>query len=39
MPTLNLSWALLRLVGVDHGDLGSVLSPDATQALRPPGVA
>ena len=35
MPTLILSRALLRLVGVDYDDLGSVLSHDATQALRP----
>jgi hypothetical protein len=40
MPMLTLSRALLRLIGVDHDDLGSVLSHDATQALRPfPGVA
>jgi hypothetical protein len=35
MPTLTLSRALLGLIGVDHDDLGSVLSHDATQALRP----
>jgi hypothetical protein len=35
MPTLILSRALLRLIGVDHDDLGPVLSHDATQALRP----
>jgi hypothetical protein len=35
MPTLTLSRGLLRLIGVDHDDLGSLLSHDATQALRP----
>jgi hypothetical protein len=35
MRTLTLSRALLRIVGVDHDDLGPVLSHDATQALRP----
>ena len=35
MPTLILSRALLRLIGVDHDDLRSVLSHDTTQAFRP----
>ncbi len=35
MPALTLSRALLRLSGVDYYNLGSVLSHDATRALRP----
>jgi hypothetical protein len=35
MPMLALSRALLRLSGVDHYNLGSVLTQDATRALRP----
>jgi hypothetical protein len=35
MPTLTLSRALLRLSGVDHDNLGPVLTHDAARALRP----
>jgi hypothetical protein len=35
IPSLTLSRALLRLSGVDYYNLGSVLTQDASRALRP----